>query len=320
MTPPSPPPNEDAATKGGSGAPVPGAKRGDNRFTALIALLRPKQWVKNLFCLAGVVFGAKASQPEALTQALEVFCAFSAIASAMYVFNDLMDREADARHQQKRFRPIASGAVSPRKAVWLGLLCAAIAVIAVTPLGIAVAAIILAYAVLSIAYTLWLKRFPLIDVMFIATGFLLRIFAGTEAVHVPASAWILLCTLFLSLFLGFAKRRAEMTSHGASGESREVLLHYSVPLLDRFCYMFATLSMAAYAIFTTSNAQQRTLILTCPPVIYGILRYLWLMERHEGHEQIEITLFRDRPIQITILLWIALHLAVIYGGLRLNIQ
>jgi 4-hydroxybenzoate polyprenyltransferase len=319
MTPPYPQKTETAVKEAG-GPPGPRTARGANRFTAVIALLRPKQWVKNLFCLAGVVFGAKASQPEALTRALDVFCAFSAIASAAYVFNDLMDREADARHRQKRYRPIASGAVSPREAVGLMALCAVVAAIAVAPLGLSVAGVILTYALLNIAYTLWLKRFPLVDVMFIAAGFLLRIFAGTEAVRVPASAWILLCTLFLSLFLGFAKRRAEMTTHGKSGESRAVLLHYSVPLLDRFCYMFATLSMAAYAIFTTSIAQQRTLILTCPPVIYGILRYLWLMERHEGHEQIEIILFRDRPIQAAILIWIALHLAVIYGGLRLNIQ
>jgi 4-hydroxybenzoate polyprenyltransferase len=319
MTSPRLPKTEDAAKEPGE-PPDPRTRRGANRFAAVIALLRPKQWVKNLFCLAGVVFGAKASQPAALTQAVDVFCAFSAIARAMYVFNDLMDREADARHLQKRHRPIASGAVIPREAVWLAVLCAVVAVIAVMPLGFSVAAIILAYVLLNIAYTLWLKHFPLIDVMFIASGFLLRIFAGTEAVHVPASAWILLCTLFLSLFLGFAKRRAEMTTQGPSGESREVLLLYSVPLLDRFCYMFATLSMAAYAIFTTSIAQQRTLILTCPPVIYGILRYLWLMDRHEGHEQIEIILFRDRPIQAAILFWIALHLAVIYGGLRLNIQ
>jgi 4-hydroxybenzoate polyprenyltransferase len=319
MTSPQTRQTDDAAKKAGA-APDPATTRGANRFTAVITLLRPKQWVKNLFCLAGVVFAGKANQPLQLTEALDVFCAFSATASAMYVFNDLMDREADARHQQKRRRPIASGAVSPREAIWLTALCAVVAAIAVTPLGFSVAAIILTYVILNLAYTLWLKRFPLIDVMFIASGFLLRIFAGTEAVHVPASAWILLCTLFLSLFLGFAKRRVEMTTHGQTGESREVLLHYSVPLLDRFCYMFATLSMAAYAIFTTSIAQQRTLILTCPPVIYGILRYLWLMERHEGHEQIEIILFRDRPIQAAILFWIALHLAVIYGGLRLNIQ
>lgn len=290
------------------------------RFSAVIRLLRPKQWVKNLFCFAGVLFGAKAGHPASLLHAVEVFCAFSAAASAVYIFNDWIDREADARHQQKRHRPLASGLVHPREAGELILLCTGIAAACSLSAGVSVFGVVLAYAVLNAAYTLWLKHYPLIDVMIISAGFILRIFAGTEAVSVPASAWILICTFFLSLFLGFAKRRAEMATHGVSGESRGVLMEYSLPLLDRFCYVFATLSIAAYAIFTTSVAQQRTLILTCPPVVYGILRYLWLVDRHEGHEQIEVLLFRDRPIQATILLWIALHVAVIYGGLHLNIQ
>jgi len=290
-------------------------------LSALIRLLRPRQWVKNLFCFAGVIFGAKARNPASLLHAVEVFCAFSAAASAVYIFNDWIDREADARHQQKRHRPLASGMIHPREAGELILLCAGVAGVCALPAGMPVFGIIVAYVLLNIAYTLRLKHHPLIDVMIISAGFILRIFAGTEAVAVPASAWILICTFFLSLFLGFAKRRAEMsTTHGLSGKSRDVLMEYSLPLLDRFCYVFATLSIAAYAIFTTSVAQQRTLILTCPPVVYGILRYLWLVDRHEGHEQIEIVLFRDRPIQVTILLWIALHIAVIYGGLHLNIQ
>jgi len=321
MTPPETRTPEQAAAKGlGESSEALPSRRAHHRLAALLALLRPKQWVKNLFCLAGVLFGAKAGNREALMHAITAFCAFSAVASAVYIFNDLMDREADAQHQQKRTRPLACGMVHPREAAWLALLCLGVAGLSVMFLPLPVSGVILAYALLNIAYTLWLKHTPLIDVMIVAAGFLLRIFAGTEAVHVPASAWILLCTFFLSLFLGFAKRRAELASQGDSGQSREVLLEYSAILLDRFCYIFATLSIAAYAIFTTSITKQGTLILTCPPVVYGILRYLWLMDRSQGHEQIEVILFRDRPIQAAILLWIALHLAVIYGGFRLNIQ
>jgi 4-hydroxybenzoate polyprenyltransferase len=159
----------------------------------------------------------------------------------------------------------------------------------------------------------------LIDVMIIAAGFILRIFAGTEAVHVPASSWILLCTFFLSMFLGFAKRRAEMTTTAAT-QSRGVLAHYSTHLLDRYCLIFAALSIAAYALFTTSLPSHRALILTCPPVVYGILRYLWLVEHHQEHEQIEVVLYRDRPLQTAILLWGALYAAILYGGWQLNVQ
>ncbi len=284
---------------------------------SMIRLLRPPQWLKNLFCFGGVVFAGKVRDPAALAQAFTVFLVFCAVSSAVYVFNDLIDREADARHPQKRARPLASGAVRPGEAVALGLVCAAFAGFGAVCLGGAVAAVVLAYAGLNVAYSLGLKRFAILDVMVIAAGFILRVFAGTEAVRVPASAWILICTFFLSMFLGFAKRRAEI--EGGS-RARAVLADYSAETLQRFCYIFATLAIAAYAIFTTSIAAERTLIITCPPVVYGILRYLLLVERHEGDEQIEAILFRDRPIQAAILLWLGLHAAILYAGLRLNIQ
>jgi 4-hydroxybenzoate polyprenyltransferase len=286
-----------------------------------LALLRPPQWVKNFFCFGGLIFAGKAREPHALAEALETFAAFCAAASAVYIFNDIRDRTADSRHPQKRLRPLASGAVSPATATLLSIGCAFLALVLSAPLGLSVIAIIAGYIGLNAAYSCWLKQYALIDVMIIAAGFILRIFAGTEAVHVPASSWILLCTFFLSMFLGFAKRRAEMvSSNTASTQSRGVLAHYSTDLLDRYCLIFAALSIAAYALFTTSLPSHRALILTCPPVVYGILRYLWLVEHHQEHEQVEVVLYRDRPLQTAILIWAALYAAILYGGWQPNIQ
>jgi 4-hydroxybenzoate polyprenyltransferase len=286
-----------------------------------LTLLRPAQWVKNFFCFGGLIFAGKAREPHAVAEALGAFAAFCAAASAVYIFNDIRDRNVDSHHPQKRLRPLASGAVSTANAALLSIACTLLALILAYPLGLSVLAIIAGYMALNAAYSCWLKQYALIDVMIIAAGFILRIFAGTEAVHVPASSWILLCTFFLSMFLGFAKRRAEMTSTATMPtQSREVLAHYSTELLDRYCLIFAALSIAAYALFTTSQPSHRALILTCPPVVYGILRYLWLVEHHREHEQVEVVLFRDRPLQTAILIWAALCAAILYGGWQLNIQ
>lgn len=289
-------------------------------WAAYFLLLRPTQWVKNLFCFGGVIFAGKAHNPKALMLAVETVVAFCAVSSAVYVFNDLHDREADARHPKKCRRPIASGQVQPREAALLAVFCMVLAMILAAPLGMNVSSIIAGYLGMHLCYSLGLKRVALLDVSMIAAGFILRIFAGTEAVHVPTSAWILLCTFFLSMFLGFAKRRAELAVSRTPSETRGVLSDYSPELLDRFCVLFAGLAIAAYAVFTTSIPSQRTLIITCPPVVYGILRYLWLSEQHRGHEQIEVLLFRDRSLQMAILLWGVLHVAVLYFGLHLNIQ
>ena len=287
------------------------------RGFAWVRLLRPLQWIKNLFCLAGVIFAGKAGHGDSLTAALLAFIAFCAVSSFTYVINDFLDRREDAKHPLKRHRPIASGAISPAGAMVIAGLCLAIAVGCAWMLPRGVALVVGLYLVLTTTYSFALKRLVLLDVMAIAAGFILRLFAGTEAVRVPASAWILLCTFFLAMFLGFAKRRAELQLLGHSA-TRAVLESYTPGMLERLCYVFATLTIAAYAIFTVNV--ERTLVLTCPPVIFGILRYLWLAETHADEEQIEIVLVHDRPIRMAILIWFGLYVAVLYGGLRLPIQ
>jgi 4-hydroxybenzoate polyprenyltransferase len=187
-------------------------------------------------------------------------------------------------------------------------------------LGGSVLAITGAYLLLNIAYSVALKRVVIVDVLIVAAGFILRIFAGAEAVAVPVSAWILLCTFFLALFLGFAKRRAEISTMGEDhGKTRDVLAHYDVGSLDTFTAMCATLAIATYALFTTSEGHERSLVITTPPVAFAIFRYL-LRCRQGAGESTDALLLRDRTIQIAIVLWIGLYAWVLYGGLRLNLQ
>ena len=286
-----------------------------------IALLRPRQWIKNLFCFTPVIFAGKATLPLASARAAVACVAFCAASSAVYALNDLADRARDARHPVKRLRPLASGALSPRAGAMVAVVCAGLGLGLALGLGWSVLGIVAAYLALQAAYSGGLKRIVILDVMLIAAGFLLRIFAGGEAVPVPVSAWILLCTFFLALFLGFAKRRAELDSGtGGEGGSREVLGDYTGPMLDSLCAICAALAIATYALFTTSSGRDHTLVITCPPVVFALFRYFYLTQRQRGGENAEALLLADRPIQAAIALWIGLYAWVLYGGLRLNIQ
>lgn len=288
---------------------------------AVIRLLRPRQWTKNLFVLAGVVFSSRALDPHWLGQALLAFAAFCAVSSAVYVINDFFDRKCDRQHPIKRFRPLACGAVSPASGVALAVGAAAISLALGALCGRAVVLLLVCYFVTMLAYTTWLKHRVIVDVMVIAAGFILRILVGTEAVHVPASSWIVLCTFFLALFLGFGKRRAEMnTSNVQAANTRSVLSFYSVPMLDRFCNISGTLAIATYALFTLSPGHNPTMLLTTPFVVLGLFRYLYLVEQRGDGEAPETILLRDRGIQVAAVGWSLTCVAILYYGLRLNIQ
>jgi 4-hydroxybenzoate polyprenyltransferase len=284
---------------------------------AALKLLRPRQWLKGLFCIAPVVFAGRAQEPGLLLRAVLCTVAFAFAASSIYVLNDIVDREYDARHPVKRHRPIAAGTIGIGTA-WV--LCAVVLLVGfgiAAWLGAAVLVIVACYLVLSITYSLRLKSVVVLDVLIVSSGFLLRIFAGAEAVSVPVSTWILLCTFFLALFLGFAKRRVELAHTGSPG-TRAVLAEYDEQTLDTFTAICAALSLASYALFTTSSGKEPTLVITCPPVAFAIFRYLLLCRRGQG-ESTDALLARDRPMQVAIALWFGLYGWVLYGGLRLNL-
>lgn len=286
----------------------------------LLLLLRPRQWLKNLFCLAGLVFAGKAMVPELAFRGILSVAAFCLVSSAVYVMNDVIDVERDRAHPKKKLRPIASGAVSPAVAKAVGIFCLAFGLALSEFLGFGVLAITLSYLTLNVAYCTALKRVVIVDVMVVSAGFILRIFVGAEAVSVPVSSWILLCTFFLALFLGFAKRRAELgVMRDDHALTRDVLAHYDVGALDTFTAICATLAIATYALFTTADGHERSLVITCPPVAFAIFRYL-LVSRQGAGESTDALLVQDRAIQLAIVTWIGLYIWVLYGGLRLNLQ
>lgn len=287
----------------------------------LLMLLRPQQWTKNLFCLAGLIFGGRALDLTWGLSALMTFCAFCGVSSGVYVFNDYLDRHRDARHPRKRMRPIASGAVKPGAAAALAAVALAVGIGFGTAVGGAVLPLLAIYFCVNLAYTIALKHVVLIDVMIIAIGFMLRIFAGNEAVQVPTSAWMITCMLFLALFLGFSKRRAEMRiQKDDSAQSRDVLQAYSIPLLDRYCTVCTTLAIACYALFTMSPGHDHSLIVTCPPVIFGLFRYMHLMDQAGSGEAPDAVLLSDLPLQAAGAVWLGLCVSVLYFGLNVNVQ
>jgi 4-hydroxybenzoate polyprenyltransferase len=283
----------------------------------LIKLLRPHQWVKNGFVLLGLLFGHAWTDPLKLSQALAAFAAFSLLASAIYVLNDLIDREQDRLHPKKKNRPLAAGTVSVGPAVVLGLTC----LLGGSALALTVAGsspwIFFVYVVLNIGYSLGLKHVVILDVFIIAAGFMLRILAGTIGIDIAPSHWLLLCGLMLTLFLGFAKRRAELGAMEADSAShRRVLEHYTEPMLDQFIGIAAAGTLVSYALYTVSAETvalhgSRSLIYTLPFVLYGMMRYLWRLHRHGGGGDPAQELLTDPHLLVAAAGWLALVLAIL---------
>jgi len=303
----------------------------------LVNLLRPRQWIKSGVCLAGAFFSGRIFQSHAFFRGCLATAAFCVASSFVYIINDILDRERDRKHPIKKSRPIASGQVSIPQALALAAVLAVIAAAIGACLNSTVLCILGGYALLNIAYSAALKNLSLVDATVVAIGFILRIYAGTSAVAVSPSAWILLCTFFLALFLAFGKRRAEISAVlrqraalSASEEleapdldistTRGVLHKYSIVMLDRFCNICATLTIAAYALFTVLGHANHTLIITTPPVVMGIFRYLLLVERDQEGEIPEAVLAKDWAIQFAILVWAFLYIAILYGGLKIDVQ
>ncbi len=272
---------------------------------ALVRLLRPKQWVKNVFVCAGVLFGGRVHELSSVRAMLAAVGAFCLMGSCVYVINDWMDRESDRRHPLKRSRPLASGAVTAAQAAIAALLCGSLALAAAWSAGPRVLGIILVYLTVNLAYSLRLKHQPVVDVFCIAVGFMLRIMAGTWGIQIPPSRWLLLTGMFVTLFLGFAKRRAEWAEAGAKGaglhESRPVLSHYSEPLLDSFIAISATGTVLSFGLYTMDPAtialhHTDRLIYTLPFVLFGLFRYLLLLHSRNQGENPSVDLFTDPQI------------------------
>lgn len=286
---------------------------------ALLRSLRPAQWTKNLFVLVPLLFAGRLSDPAAVGAALLAFASFSAAASAVYLFNDLRDRERDRAHPLKRHRPLASGRLSPAVAAVAALLLAAAAAAVAVRLGAAFGLALGAYLAINLLYTLALKRLVILDVMAIAAGFLLRVLGGAAAIPVAVSPWLLLCTGFLSLFLGFSKRRHELLLSPDATGGREVLAHYSPAFLDQMINVVTASTVVCYALYavdaqTVAKFGSEQLILTLPMVLFGIFRYLYLAYQVSDPRSPTDAILTDLPFLANLLLWAATAAAIVYAA------
>ncbi len=280
-----------------------------------VRLLRPKQWLKNFFVFAALVFSRSACDPVLLGRTAAAFAAFCALSSGVYVLNDIYDRERDRLHPVKRNRPIASGRVPVGAAGTYAALLLAAGVTGGFLVNAELGLVALAYALLMAGYSLRLKELVLLDVFTIAAGFLLRVVAGVAAIGVSLSPWLFLCTLFLSLFLALGKRRHELflLSEGA-GEHRPVLDGYSRAFIDQMISIATSATIISYSLYTFLAPTSRLLMVTIPFVLYGLFRYLYVIYRTGGGGAPEDVLVGDRPLQAAVLLWIVTCILILYLG------
>ena len=288
-----------------------------NRFPALVRGIRPRHWLKNGFVLAPAVFAGHALDAPAMGRALAVAAAFCLASSAGYLVNDVLDREADRADPVKRFRPVASGAMAVATAlVWAGILFVAAAVLSLEGGG-AAALVLGGYVLVTLLYSLFLKSLAVVDAMAVAAGFLLRLVAGAVAIPVTISHWLVVCGFLLALLLAFGKRLPEAA--GAAGRAPRYPLSY----LHDVVTMLAGVTLVAYTLYTVAPDTTRklggsnALLLTAPLVLFGIMRYLLLLHR-EGAQDPTATLFRDRALLATVVVWIVAAGAIVLakGGAR----
>lgn len=277
-------------------------------ITGLIKTMRPKQWVKNVFIFAALVFDVKLFNLHYLAQTIAGFVLLCLVSGAVYIINDLVDVERDRQHPRKRNRPIAAGQLGARPAIVAAILI----LLTALPLGFLLdptfGAILLGYLLLQIAYSFWLKNAVIIDVMLIAGGFVLRVAAGVPLVNATRfSPWLYVCMTLLALLIGFGKRRHELVLLKENANAhRQSLQEYNLPLLDHIISIVTASALLAYALYTFSAPnvpQNHAMMLTIPFVLYGIFRYLYLIHvKGMGGAPEEIAL-SDRPLQATVVLW-----------------
>jgi 4-hydroxybenzoate polyprenyltransferase len=285
---------------------------------ALIKTMRPRQWIKNGFIFFALIFDRQLFMTEPFLRTVMGFSLFCLVSSAVYLFNDIADVEADRNHPEKKNRPIASGKL-PVRVAWISAL---LLVLFAIPFGYWLspffALILVAYLVINLLYSRWLKHVPILDVLIVSSGFVLRVAAGVALIYPVErfSPWLYMITILFSLYIGLGKRRAEMNllAHGASAH-RKVFEGYTIPLLDQYITIVSGMTIIAYSLYTFSAPnlpENHSMMLTIPFVVYGIFRYLQMIQiGHAAGSPDEVAL-KDRPLQITVLLWGLAVIAIFY--------
>lgn len=270
-----------------------------------LKLMRPKQWIKNLFVFGAILFSGTFSNTSYIYYTLITFVAFCFISSTVYVINDIVDIENDKVHPKKCKRPLAAGDITIKEGIFLGIILAITALTLSFLLDFKVGLVILTYLIMNLLYTFKMKQEVILDIFSIAIGFILRLLAGSFAIGIIASKWIILCTLFLSLYLGFGKRRNEIiTLEDDAANHRAILSLYSISFLDQALNIVLTCTIIFYAMYTAVGAENRYMIGTVIFVVYGVLRYNYLIfNKNLGGSPTEIVL-KDKPLIINIVCWV----------------
>jgi len=283
----------------------------------LMKSLRIKQWVKNGFLFVGLIFDEQLFNSTSFFHTFIGFLIFNLISSSVYLINDVFDIEKDKQHPVKKFRPIAAGKILPKTAIIIASMLITISLLASYFLSPIFLLICLAYLVINLLYSKWIKHIPILDVMILALGFVLRVAAGVSLITVKRfSPWLFVVTTLLALYLGFGKRRAEMMLFiKDTKKGRSVLDGYTLPFLDQLITIVSSATIVAYSLYTfsASGAQgSYTRMLTIPFVMYGIFRYQYLIQVEQSGGAPEETLFKDHPLQITVFLYAIFVLIIFY--------
>jgi 4-hydroxybenzoate polyprenyltransferase len=288
-----------------------------SQLALLLKTMRPKQWTKNVFVWAALIFDRKLFELAPFARTLAAFALFCLISSAVYIINDLVDMPKDRLHPEKRSRPLASGALSPNVAI----AAAALIVVGCLPISLFVSwqltAILYSYLLLMIAYTFWLKNIVIVDVLTIALGFVLRVGAGVAVVEAARfSPWLYVCMVLLALFLGLGKRRQEIVLMNEQGAStRKILAEYNLRFIDEMLALVSASTVMAYATYTFSAPNlppNHMMMLTIPFVLYAIFRYLYLIHVKGETDPPDVVVLKDRPLQIAVGLFGALVFVIFY--------
>jgi 4-hydroxybenzoate polyprenyltransferase len=277
-------------------------------LTALLKTMRPRQWTKNVFVFFALVFDKQMLQPVPLVRTIAGFALFCLISSAVYIFNDLADIETDRMHPEKKDRPLPSGQLSQGVAWGAGIFLMALTLPLGWMLSPSFAGVLAIYFLINLAYSQWLKHVPILDVMIVAAGFVLRVHAGTTLIEVERfSPWLYVVTTLGALYLGFGKRRSELAllAQGA-GSHRKVLEGYTLPLLDQYITIVSAATILAYSLYTFSAPnlpENHSMMLTIPFMAYIIFRYLYIIHVSHNAGAPEEVILSDRPMQIALLLF-----------------